>query len=102
MGKPNTALFSHDTLFTALLGADGGVPLTQFALLAVLLLIVRGALYRFLLTELGLGLRAVGSNQMMARAGSPPGPSSSPGWGSRAALRPSAERRCRNAKAMPM
>ncbi|MDE0522852.1 MAG: hypothetical protein OXH76_14995 [Boseongicola sp.] len=68
MGKPNTALFSHDTLFTAFLGPDGGAPLTQFALLAVLLLIVCGALHWFLLTELGLGLRAVGSNQMMARA----------------------------------
>ena len=68
MGKPNTALFSHDTLFTAFLGADGGTPLTQFALLAVLLVTVCGALHWFLLTELGLGLRAVGSNQMMARA----------------------------------
>ena len=68
MGKPNTALFSHDTLFTAFLGADGGAPLTQFALLAVLLLIVCGALHWFLLSEVGLGLRAVGSNQVMARA----------------------------------
>ena len=67
-GQPNTALFTHDTLFTVLLGADGGAPLMQFALLAALLVIVCGALYWFLLTELGLGLRAVGSNQMMARA----------------------------------
>lgn len=68
MGKPNTALFSYDTLFTVLLDADGGTPLTQFALLVVLLCLVCGVLYWFLHTELGLGLRAVGSNQMMARA----------------------------------
>jgi putative ABC transport system permease protein len=68
MGKPNTALFSFDTMFTSVLGADGGTPLTQFALLAGFLLLVCGTLYWFLHTQLGLGLRAVGSNQMMARA----------------------------------
>jgi len=68
MGKPNTALFSYDTLFTALLDADGGTPLAQFALLTVFLAVVCGTLYWFLHTELGLGLRAVGANQVMARA----------------------------------
>ncbi|MCX7561747.1 ABC transporter permease [Sulfitobacter sp. F26204] len=68
MGKPNTALFSYETLFTAMLGSDGGSPLTQFALLAVLLALVCGTLYWFLHTELGLAMRAVGSNQLMGRA----------------------------------
>lgn len=68
MGKPNTALFSYDTMFTSMLGSDGGAPLSQFGLLAVLLAAVCAALYWFLHTELGLCLRAVGSNQVMARA----------------------------------
>ncbi|MDF1775389.1 MAG: ABC transporter permease [Rhizobiaceae bacterium] len=68
MGKPNTALFSHDTLFTILLNADGGAPITQFAVLSVMLAALCLLLYWFLHTELGLALRAVGSNQTMARA----------------------------------
>lgn len=68
MGKPNTALFSHDTLFTILLNADGGTPITQFAVLSVMLAALCLLLYWFLHTELGLALRAVGSNQTMARA----------------------------------
>lgn len=68
MGQPNTALFSFDTLFTVLLDAEGGTPMTQFGLLAVMLAMLCGLLYWFLHTEIGLGLRAVGSNQMMARA----------------------------------
>lgn len=68
MGKPNTALFSFDTIFTALLGPDGGTPISQFVLLAGLLIALCLLLYWFLHTEIGLGLRAVGSNQMMARA----------------------------------
>ena len=68
MGKPNVALFDFDTLFTVLLNADGGTPSGQFALLLALLGIVCGVLYWFLHTELGFGLRAVGANQIMARA----------------------------------
>lgn len=68
MGKPNTALFSYDTLFTTLLNADGGTPITQFAVLSVMLAVLCLLLYWFLHTELGLALRAVGSNQTMARA----------------------------------
>ena len=68
MGQPNTALFSHDTLFTVLLDADGGTPITQFAVLCVLLTVLCAALFWFLHTEAGLALRAVGANQMMARA----------------------------------
>ena len=68
MGKPNTALFSFDTLFTSMLGADGGTPLMQFGLLAAILIGLCLLLYWFLHTEIGMGLRAVGSNQFMARA----------------------------------
>ncbi|MCY4304949.1 MAG: ABC transporter permease [Aestuariivita sp.] len=68
MGKPNTALFSFDTLFTALLGPAGGSPISQFAVLFVILCIICFTLLWFLHTELGLALRAVGANQVMASA----------------------------------
>ncbi len=68
MGKPNTSIFDVDTLFTAVLGPDGGLPLTQFGLLVAGLAVLCLGLYLFLHTEMGLGLRAVGSNQVMARA----------------------------------
>jgi putative ABC transport system permease protein len=68
MGKPNTALFDTDTIFTSLLDAHGGSPMQQFALVSVLILIICGALYWFLHTQLGVSLRSVGANQMMSRA----------------------------------
>lgn len=68
MGKPNTALFDFDTIFTQLLNADGGAPLSQFALLMSIILLVCGGLYWFLHTEIGVALRSVGANQMMSRA----------------------------------
>lgn len=68
MGKPNTALFNFETIFTTLLNADGGTPITQFVLLSGILFVLCSVLYWFLHTEIGLGLRAVGSNQLMARA----------------------------------
>lgn len=68
MGKPNTAIFDVETIFTGLLGSDGGTPMTQFAILIVLLIAICGLLYWFLHTELGVSLRAVGANQTMARA----------------------------------
>lgn len=68
MGKPNTSIFDDATLFTTLLGPDGGVPLAQFGLLALVLGAICLALYLFLHTQIGLGMRAVGSNQVMARA----------------------------------
>lgn len=68
MGKPNTAIFDFDTIFTQLLNADGGAPLSQFALLMAIILLVCGLLYWFLHTEIGVALRSVGANQMMSRA----------------------------------
>ncbi|WP_419907994.1 ABC transporter permease [Hoeflea sp.] len=68
MGKPNTAIFNYDTIFTDLLNADGGAPLSQFALLMVIIFGVCGLLFWFLHTEIGVALRSVGANQMMSRA----------------------------------
>lgn len=68
MGKPNTAIFNFDTIFTELLNADGGAPLSQFALLMVIILGVCALLYWFLHTEIGVALRSVGANQLMSRA----------------------------------
>ena len=68
MGKPNTALFDNDSIFTLALDADGGEPATQFALILALVLVFLAVFYWFLNTELGMALRCVGANQAMARA----------------------------------
>ncbi len=68
MGKPNTALFDNDSIFTLLLDADGGEPLTQFFLIMALVVLFLGVFYWFLNTELGVALRCVGANQAMSRA----------------------------------
>ena len=68
MGKPNTALFDNDSIFTLALDADGGEPLTQFALILALVLVLLAVFYWFLNTELGMALRCVGANQAMSRA----------------------------------
>ena len=68
MGKPNTALFDYDSIFTLLLDADGGEPFTQFALILSLVILFLCVFYWFLNTELGVALRCVGANQSMARA----------------------------------
>ncbi len=68
MGKPNTALFDNDSIFTLALDSDGGEPLTQFVLVLALVLLFLAAFYWFLNTELGMALRCVGANQTMSRA----------------------------------
>ena len=68
MGKPNTALFDNDSIFTLALDPDGGEPLAQFALILALVLVFLAVLYWFLNTELGVALRCVGANQAMSRA----------------------------------
>ncbi len=68
MGKPNTALFDNDSIFTLALDADGGEPWTQFALILALVLVFLAVFYWFLNTELGMALRCVGANQAMSRA----------------------------------
>ena len=68
MGKPNTALFDNDSIFTLLLNEDGGEPFTQFAVILALVILFCGVFYWFLNTELGIALRCVGANQAMSRA----------------------------------
>ena len=68
MGKPNTALFDYDSIFTLMLDADGGEPFTQFALILALVILFLCVFYWFLNTELGVALRCVGANQAMSRA----------------------------------
>ena len=68
MGKPNTALFDNDSVFTLLLDADGGEPVSQFFLIMALVILFLGVFYWFLNTELGVALRCVGANQAMSRA----------------------------------
>lgn len=68
MGKPNTALFAFDDMFDVLLGGSSSDLTLQIVLILGLALIAAGLLLWFLKTETGLALRAVGANQMMARA----------------------------------
>jgi putative tryptophan/tyrosine transport system permease protein len=68
MGKPNTALFDNDSVFTLFLNADGGEPTTQFLLILALVFVLCGIFYWLLNTELGIALRCVGANQAMSRA----------------------------------
>ena len=74
MGKPNTALFDNESIFTLLLDADGGEPITQFFVILALIALLLGTLYWFLNTELGVALRCVGANQAMSRAQGIPTP----------------------------
>ncbi len=68
MGRPNTALFDNDSIFTLALDADGGEPRTQFVLILALVLVFLAVFYWFLNTEFGMALRCVGANQAMSRA----------------------------------
>ncbi|MCL4187453.1 MAG: ABC transporter permease [Rhodobacteraceae bacterium] len=68
MGTPNTPLFAYDNMFHVLLGGAARVLEAQIALVAGLVLATAGLLFAYLKTEAGLALRAVGANQMMARA----------------------------------
>jgi len=63
MGKPNVPLLGEPTLFNGILG---GVPTA--ITLAVIAIITLLLLYAFLKTQIGLAVRATGSNSRMARA----------------------------------
>lgn len=67
MGRPNTPLIGHATVFTPLasvpLPSSWTVPLALLALLVLCMAL----LDRFLHSEIGLALRAAGSNPRMAR-----------------------------------
>lgn len=70
MGRPNTPLLAHDNIYGQVLGWFGlaethlGVILTLF----VITLAARVSLGWFLNTDLGLAVRATGSNERMIRA----------------------------------
>lgn len=63
MGKPNISLTDEPSLFNGALASVPSVIVLLFLALAVLLL-----LYYFLKTQIGLAVRATGSNSRMARA----------------------------------
>jgi putative ABC transport system permease protein len=77
MGRPNTSLLGYDTFFErclALLGlSESGLSLweMQLAMITILLVLVVGARFLtgwFLRTDLGLTVRATGSNEKMLSA----------------------------------
>jgi putative ABC transport system permease protein len=68
MGSPNTALFAFDSMFDTLLGMEANTLSFQIPLVLTLVLIATGLLLWFLKTEVGIAMRAVGANQVMARA----------------------------------
>jgi putative ABC transport system permease protein len=68
MGRPNIALLSEPTVLTPFEGLGIWPPLVRPLVLACLVLIVTALLVRFLLSEVGLAMRATGSNARMAEA----------------------------------
>lgn len=68
MGRPNIALLSEPTLLTPFESLGLWPPVVRPLVLAVLVLIVTALLVRFLLSEVGLAMRATGSNARMAEA----------------------------------
>ena len=68
MGRPNIALLGETTVFSPL----EAIPLPEYwtlpAALLVLVVIAKLAIDRFLASEVGLAMRATGSNPRMARA----------------------------------
>ena len=68
-GKPNISMFGQKTIFTEiqdLLGKDAG----SIVMIIFILAVVCFVLYLFLNTQLGLSMRAIGSNEAMVRASS--------------------------------
>ena len=68
-GKPNISMFGQKTIFTEiqhLLGKDDG----SIVMIIFILAVVCFVLYLFLNTQLGLSMRATGSNEAMVRASS--------------------------------
>lgn len=68
MGKPNQALFAFDNMFDVVLGSHSRVLTSQILLVAALVFAMGLLLFLFLKTEFGMAMRAVGANQLMARA----------------------------------
>ena len=68
MGKPNVALFNHASVFSLVFGDAHTNQANQILLLGGTLAVVIGTLYWFFHTQVGMGMRAVGSSVPMARA----------------------------------
>ena len=68
MGRPNIALLGETTVFTPLEDLDIPSYVVLPVVLAVLVVIAKLLLDRFLTSEIGLAMRATGSNPRMARA----------------------------------
>ncbi len=67
-GQPTVSLVGADTVATSLFGEAGRGDAQQIAVLAVVVALVLVAFAAFLMTELGLALRASGVNAEMVRA----------------------------------
>lgn len=68
LGKPNQPLFAFDNMFDIVLGSQARALNSQIMLVAAFVLLVASLIYLFLKTEFGMAMRAVGANQLMARA----------------------------------
>jgi len=62
-GRPNLALLGNDTLFTVF-----KIPGGDFVVILLMTCLFSWLTYRLLITQIGLGVRATGSNPKMARA----------------------------------
>ena len=68
MGRPNVALLSETTIFTPLDDLPLALFVTRPLFLAVIVAVVAALLVRFLVSEIGLAMRATGANPRMAEA----------------------------------
>jgi putative ABC transport system permease protein len=68
MGRPNVALLTEATVLTPLDSLGLSPLLLRPLFLALVALVVLGLLVRFLLSEVGLAMRATGANPRMAEA----------------------------------
>jgi putative ABC transport system permease protein len=68
MGRPNVALLTEPTVLTPLDSIGLSPLLVRPLFLALVALIAMGLLVRFLLSEVGLAMRATGANPRMAEA----------------------------------
>jgi putative ABC transport system permease protein len=68
MGRPNIALLTESTVLTPLEGLGTPLLLTRPLFLAAVALVCVALLVRFLLSEVGLAMRATGANPRMAEA----------------------------------
>jgi len=68
MGKPNVALLQQDTVLTPFYDLGLTQAEVKPIFMAVLLIVVIALLWRFLVSDFGLAMRATGANARMARA----------------------------------